>query len=70
MYLYFRYENYKNGVSSLDTIMSDKSKGRRLKKRDIERSALKNFEDEVTYSEEKKRVKKRKLKEEENIIDL
>ena len=70
MYLLFRYEDYKNGVSSVDRILADKTPGRKLKKRDIERSALKSFEDEVAYSEEKKRVKKRKLKEEDNIIDL
>lgn len=70
MCLCFRYENYKNGVNPLDKVLSDQSIGRTLKRRDIQRSALKNFEDEIAYSEEKKRVKKKKLKEEDNIIDL
>lgn len=57
-------------MNPLDKVLSDQSIGRTLKRRDIQRSALKNFEDEIAYSEEKKRVKKRKLKEEDNIIDL
>lgn len=68
MFFFDRFEDYKNGVSAQDKIFTNTSKGRKLRKRDIERSALNLFKDEVSYSEEKKKVKGKKIA--ENVIDL